>query len=80
MKIPPIEVYTKGTKHQVKVALESYLESECINEMYEEETKYYVNFKTVPITSKIETCLAQLIHGVTFTHDNITYTAFTHYI
>jgi len=80
MKIPPVEVYTKSTKEKLKVALESYLQSECVNEIYEEETKYYVNFKTVPSTLKIKTCLEQLIHGVTFTHDNINYTAFTHYI
>jgi hypothetical protein len=80
MKIPPIEVYTKSTKEQLKIALESYLQSECVNEIYEEETKYYVTFKTVPNTLKIETCLAQLIQGVTFTYDNIMYKAFTHYI
>jgi hypothetical protein len=80
MKIPPIEVYANSTKDKVKVAIESYLQSECVHEIYEEETKYYVNFKTVPTTLKIETCLAQLIHGVTFIHDNITYKAFTHYI
>jgi len=80
MKIPPIEVYTKSTKEQLKVALESYLQSECVHEIYEEETKYYVTFKTVPNTLKIETCLAQLIQGVTFTYDIIMYKAFTHYI
>jgi len=40
MKIPPIEVYTKSTKEQLKVALESYLQSECVHEIYEEVTKY----------------------------------------
>jgi hypothetical protein len=80
MIIPPIEVYAKSNKDKVKLAIESYLQSECIKEIYEEETKYYVNFKSVPTTINIETCLVQLMQGVTFTHNNITYKAFTHYI
>jgi hypothetical protein len=80
MKIPPIEVYTTSTKEQIKVALEYYLQSECVHEINKDESKYYVTFKTVPNTIAIECFLSQLIQGVTFTYDNIMYKAFTHYI
>jgi len=66
-----LEVYARTTKEDLKVALESYLQCQCVKEIQEDEAKYYVT---------LSSNFAQFMKGVTFTHDTIQYTAFTHYI
>lgn len=82
MKLPPIEVYTSAfiTEHQLKLALNDYLQVECVNDIHVDETKFYVTFQSITSTPIIESFLENLIEGVSFTHKHITYKAFTQYI
>jgi len=79
MKIPPVTVSGKSLMN-VKEALETYLEANCVNAIQHDEQNAYITFHSTEETILITTFVERIAYGINITHNNNIYHISTQYL